>query len=225
VSTPFPQHGPVPVQPPYPLPPQGPPPPQRTNGFATASLVLGILGVWLLSVIFGAVALGQIKRTGQAGRGMAIAGVVLSGIWALVTVVAIIAVAVNSAARDSSGTIAAPGDVSATELRVGDCLNGLENGSFTSLPAVPCASAHEGEVFAVFDLPAGPYPGESEVDSQAQDQCNLRIDVYSPSAVSDSNVGLFVVTPNAGTWPTGDREVVCIASAESGTTTGSIRDR
>lgn len=53
-----------------------------TNGMAVASLVLGLLGISLLGLIFGAIALGQIdKNTGQQGRGMAIAGIVLSVFW------------------------------------------------------------------------------------------------------------------------------------------------
>jgi hypothetical protein len=52
-----------------------------TNGYAIASLVLGIVWLYgigsLLALIFGVVATGQIERTGQQGRGMAIAGIVL----------------------------------------------------------------------------------------------------------------------------------------------------
>jgi hypothetical protein len=52
-----------------------------TNGFAIASLVIGALWMWwigsVLAVVFGHVALNQIERTGQSGRGMAIAGLVL----------------------------------------------------------------------------------------------------------------------------------------------------
>lgn len=53
-----------------------------TNGMAIASFVLGLLGVNLLGLIFGFVALGQIRSNpGQGGRGMAIAGIVLSLVW------------------------------------------------------------------------------------------------------------------------------------------------
>ena len=77
--------------------------PQRsTNGLATASLVLGILG-WLyfvpalLAVIFGHTALSQIKRTGQGGRGLALAGVILGWIWlALFVLIIVVAVASNT---------------------------------------------------------------------------------------------------------------------------------
>jgi Domain of unknown function (DUF4190) len=54
---------------------------QGTNGFAIASLVLGIIWIYwigsILAVIFGFVAMNQIKQRNQGGRGMAIAGLVL----------------------------------------------------------------------------------------------------------------------------------------------------
>lgn len=61
-----------------------PPSSGRTNGMAIASLVTGLIGLLLcgvtaiLGVIFGHVSLSQIKRTGEDGRGMAIAGLVIS---------------------------------------------------------------------------------------------------------------------------------------------------
>jgi hypothetical protein len=56
-----------------------------TNGFAIASLVCSLVG-WcffigpILGLVFGFVALNQIKQTGQGGRGMAIAGIVVGGV-------------------------------------------------------------------------------------------------------------------------------------------------
>ena len=67
-----------------------------TNGFAIASLVLGIL--WLeclgsvLAIIFGFVARAQIKRTGQGGDGMAIAGIVLGFVGIAMFVLLIVAI-------------------------------------------------------------------------------------------------------------------------------------
>ena len=62
-----------------------------TSGFAIASLVLGILGGAVLAIIFGFVALSQIKKRGQRGRGLAIAGVILGFVWSAIIVAAIIA--------------------------------------------------------------------------------------------------------------------------------------
>ena len=50
--------------------------PTGTNGMAIASLVCAFV-FSLLAVIFGHSALSQIKKTGQEGRGLAIAGLVL----------------------------------------------------------------------------------------------------------------------------------------------------
>ncbi|MEU8195945.1 DUF4190 domain-containing protein [Microbispora amethystogenes] len=69
--------------------PHGP----RTNGMAVASLVLGVLGLLfcgvpgIAGVICGHVALNQTRRTGEQGRGLAIAGLILSyagaAVWIL----------------------------------------------------------------------------------------------------------------------------------------------
>jgi hypothetical protein len=48
-----------------------------TNGLAIASLVLGIMGGSAVAIIFGHFARSQIKRTGQDGAGMALAGLIL----------------------------------------------------------------------------------------------------------------------------------------------------
>ncbi|MEU8382533.1 DUF4190 domain-containing protein [Streptosporangium sp. NPDC048865] len=61
-----------------------PPPPRGNNGMAVAALILGIAGLFIcgltsiVGVVLGHISLGQIKRTGEEGRGMAVAGLVLS---------------------------------------------------------------------------------------------------------------------------------------------------
>ena len=85
-----------------PLPGGGyvPPAPPQTNGLAVASLVLGIISLAcsqcltaIPGIIFGHIALGQIRRSGgtQGGRGLAIGGLVTGyisvGIVLLIAVV------------------------------------------------------------------------------------------------------------------------------------------
>lgn len=75
----------LPVAPPAPLYQQPYPypyaPPRPTNGMAVASMVLGIIWIYwigsILALIFGYVARSQIRRTGEGGDGMAVAGIVL----------------------------------------------------------------------------------------------------------------------------------------------------
>jgi len=245
--TPPPGHGgyPPPAGVGYGAPSYSPPPSQGTNGFAIAALIFGIIGGALLGFIFGFIALSQTKRTGQNGRGMAIAGIVLSALWTVgVLLLIILAVASSTPSgpvtpttlptasptaeptTEPPVTTAPSTAISATELQVGDCLNDLTNSTdVSSLPSVDCTQPHEGEVFAVFDLPPGPYPGADGVDDLVSKGCNARLAEYSPGAPSDDAVGLFSVYPLEQNWERGDREVVCIAKATSGTTTGSIRGR
>ena len=72
-------------------PPPGYPPayyvrPLPTSGFAVASLVLGIIWVlWIgsaLALLFGYLALSQVKAGTHGGRGLAITGIVLGWIGA-----------------------------------------------------------------------------------------------------------------------------------------------
>jgi uncharacterized protein DUF4190 len=72
-----------------------------TNGLAIASLVLGILWIYwigsILAVVFGHIALNQTKKTGQGGRGMAIAGLVLGYVGLAVVVLVVAGLAATSA--------------------------------------------------------------------------------------------------------------------------------
>jgi len=87
----------------YPYAPYGYPLPHQqrgTNGFAVASLVCGILWIFwvgsVLAVVFGFIALGQIRTRGEGGRGLAIAGIVLATLKLVFLVLAIIGAAVDT---------------------------------------------------------------------------------------------------------------------------------
>jgi len=77
---------------------------RATNGLAVASLVLGILWIYwigsILALVFGYVAMIQIRERNQAGHGLAVAGIVLGwvgmGIGILTLVIALIAACTGS---------------------------------------------------------------------------------------------------------------------------------
>jgi hypothetical protein len=77
-------YGQAPYGQPYPPPYGYPPVVQRTNGLAIASMVLGILWIYwigsVLALVFGYIAKNQIRERGEAGGGMATAGIVLGWI-------------------------------------------------------------------------------------------------------------------------------------------------
>jgi hypothetical protein len=81
-------------------------PSRSTNGMAIASMVLGILWLYwigsILALVFGYIALSQIRQRGEGGRGMAIAGVVLAWIGIGIAVIGIV-VAIIVAATSNAG--------------------------------------------------------------------------------------------------------------------------
>lgn len=68
-----------------------------TNVLAIVSLVLSILGFCFIASILGHIALSQIKKTGEQGRGLAIAGIVVGYVAtaAVIGVVALVAIYIS----------------------------------------------------------------------------------------------------------------------------------
>jgi peptidyl-prolyl cis-trans isomerase B (cyclophilin B) len=65
--------------------------PQPTNGLAIASLVCAFLFA-PLGIIFGHISLSQIRKTGEEGRGLAIAGLVISYLITVITILVVVSV-------------------------------------------------------------------------------------------------------------------------------------
>jgi len=74
--------------PPYAYPP--PPTPPPTNSLAIASLVCAFVFA-PLGIVFGHLSLSQIRRSGEDGRGLAIAGLVIGYVVTIATIVAVVA--------------------------------------------------------------------------------------------------------------------------------------
>lgn len=81
----------------YPPPMGGYPTQQGTNGMAIASLVCSVIGPFVcgvatvLGLVFGFIGLHQIRTSGQQGRGMAIAGIIISALTVVAGVIIVIA--------------------------------------------------------------------------------------------------------------------------------------
>ncbi|MCI0689831.1 MAG: septum formation family protein, partial [Sporichthyaceae bacterium] len=155
-----------------------------------------------------------------------IAGLCAAGTWLLVFGI-VLAVSITSgngggSNRNAAGEIIEAGPVDFGDLRPGDCVNGLELGvRFRPVAAVPCREPHEAEVFAAFDLPPGPFPGDSVVTQRAENGCLDRLGSYAPNAIDHERLEVFYLAPDQRSWGR-DRRVVCLA-ANPPATVGSIR--
>lgn len=221
--------GPLPPTPPGPPPPPGAGTEQPSlNGLAVASLVTGILApcTGVLSVIFGVMALSQIRRTGQRGRGLAVGGLAATGAWVVVLIIgAIVYAIVGVAQRDGDGEITSTGRIPVEDVTTGDCLDDLSEGErIMTVLAVPCGEPHEAQVYATFALPGNDYPGEEAVFVAAEDGCLDRLEADFPAAYDDEMAGLFYLYPTSLSWTQGDREIVCIVEYLDGKRTGSLLD-
>ncbi|MFZ0833396.1 MAG: septum formation family protein [Mycobacterium sp.] len=199
-------------QPPAQYPAQYPPRP-KTNGFAIASLILGIIGAVLLSVIFGVIALNQTKGGRQGGRGMAIAGLIISGAWVFVIAAIVIAVMVFD-----------NGSVQATNIKTGDCIADApaDGANVLRLPKVSCDEPHEGEVYAMIRVSGDNFPGQAAMQNDYEQRCVSALNAYAPDAANDRGISNFLLYPSQETWDRGDRDVACIAITRD-KRTGSIR--
>ena len=73
--------------------------PTKTNGMAIAGFVCALATICtgisaILGLIFSIVGLNQIKKTGEEGKGLAIAGIVISSIFMFIGIVALVIVAI-----------------------------------------------------------------------------------------------------------------------------------
>lgn len=103
-------------------------------------------------------------------------------------------------------------------LRTGECID--PNGQAASL--VPCATAHQAEVFATFALPASKWPGKAGASAAASAGCASRLTGYLNPQLAISLATTYVY-PDSVAWQAGTRTVICEVRATSGELTGSVR--
>lgn len=125
--------------------------------------------------------------------------------WALALLAVLVAAGAGFAAgvlvasedeiRDERGRVIEPTQIDVGDLRVGDCVRGVEGGESVSVQAVPCRSPHKGEVRARVQLPDGGWPGPKRVLALAERRC------------AES----FFFVPSEDSWRQDDRVVTCIA--------------
>ena len=199
-----------------------------TNGFAIASFVLGLLGGVLLSVIFGIVALTKLRDRPQRGKGLAIAGLCLSGAW-LVGIAAVLVVGSLTAAQRSATTsqITKSGDLSVLSLRAGDCFQNPSGskpdpGVVQVVTAVPCSSSHNAQVIALLPVPGSAYPGGDAFGAQGPPGCRASVRAVVDRSKLTATMQLLWLYPLPQAWANGQRTISCVIVDSSQDLTSSL---
>jgi hypothetical protein len=201
-----------------------------------------LLGIPLLAAIpLGIVALVQIRRTGEDGKGLAIAALVISGLEVVIgglVLASIIAAGVSDepdASEPQTGysepATSAPADptdpadipVSIGALGVGKCFDDTAKHDAEVLTRT-CGVPHDAEVIGREDLPKRPYPGERAVSDSAQQACDAVFTSYIGISPYKSRFDSSFFYPDKDSWDSGDREVICVVYDSGGyTITGSVK--
>ncbi|MFE0106398.1 DUF4190 domain-containing protein [Streptomyces sp. NPDC059009] len=203
------------------------------NGFAIASLVFGVLCFFpLIGLILGLVALSQIKKKGERGKGLAIAGNVLSSVGAVLLVLFFATGAARDFADGFKDAAEAARDLNKFPVAKGGCFNAPDNDLAGmkyahEVDKVSCDEQHTGEVFASFRVNNSRFPGDSELTALAERKCtDFQADYVPDLEAVPSNVAIYYYVPSRTTWRQGDRHITCLFgnADEGGTLTGSLRD-
>ncbi|MBL3665831.1 DUF4190 domain-containing protein [Streptomyces sp. M2CJ-2] len=217
---------PNPHEPPGPWPrpepqwhPMPPPAPPALNGLAVTSLVTSLLCLAPLGLVFGCIALWQIPRRRQRGKGLAIAGVSVSGAILLLAAVVIPVVDFRvwtPPARSDSGDVTKPGWTTIQSIRAGDCFT--PRGGLTkpgtpplggSVELIPCDMPHRAEAYASFTLPEGDFPGLDGITATAWPQCARLFMDYALDSMAFGRLQTYYFHPDEKGWAAGRRTVMC----------------
>jgi DNA-binding SARP family transcriptional activator len=96
--------------------------------------------------------------------------------------------------------------------------------SGATVSRVPCDQPHEREVYHLFEFPAGPYPGDEQLQAQALDMCSVQFQNYVGVSPAESALEFSYIWPDQPYWQQGFRGGGCALYDPSGLDlTGSMR--
>ena len=171
------------------------------------------------------------KWPGITGLVVAVVGAVLAA------AVSFLVLATSSIAENGDSPFAAPGDrpssegdsptgredpstiegaemVPFEELEVGDCLPLVEytdDDVIFDLPVVPCEQPHTDEIYLIFDVEDGEFPGDDALGVTASDGCLAAFESYVGVSYDVSELDYYYYQPTKSSWNhASDRTVQCI---------------
>lgn len=125
--------------------------------------------------------------------------------------------------RDTSGAIVTSGDLGVFVTKLGDCFENMPSGSndVSTVPGVPCTSAHHWQVVYKGNLTLGSFE-LSAVRNASHEMCTSAITGIVqnlPQTLVDEyqNASSSSLMPTSASWDKGDRGVDCLVGSNSET--------
>ena len=203
---------------------------------AIAAFVLGLLGVWILGIVLGIVALRRIRGTLQQGRGLAIAGITLSCVW-LIVMVLVIVIGLPASSGGTGGSSAPSGSASSGAshsvdpftLVTGDCFDNPtptagQTQTVTTVVQTSCTAPHNAQIFATFTVTGSQlsYPGDAKMHSLASSGCTSRVQPSLNGSKLTGSMSIRFLYPLQPAWLSGHRTISCIVYNPAPTLTWSL---
>jgi hypothetical protein len=176
--------------------------------------VTGVLAIVPVSIGLAIGAVRQIRRRRESGLGLAVGGIAASGVWILLA--ALVAVLGLNGVFDFFSRHGDLGDVASRT--VGTCLDDHPS------TVTDCSTPHKLEVFYVATVADPSWPGEDDVDDEADDICYQAFERYVGRAYEDSEYDYTFYAPSEQEWASGERTVVCVVQPAGRYLVGSVQD-
>jgi len=111
------------------------------------------------------------------------------------------------------------------DLEVGQCFDEPDSlDEVSNVEIVDCTEAHDNEVYHLFDLPDGDFPGDIAVGEAAVEGCLGTFEGYVGLDYESSALDIRYLIPTADSWSDGDQEVVCyLVDLNGAQLTGSMK--
>jgi len=125
----------------------------------------------------------------------------------------------------AAGLLAGCANNNVFSLEVGQCLNAadLSRERVSDVPVVECQQPHDGEVYAMLDVPDGDYPGESALQAEAEQFCRTEFTSFVGIDYPLSLLDVAYLYPTGSSWDKlNDRSIVCIVIDPDGSVTGTL---
>jgi hypothetical protein len=135
---------------------------------------------------------------------------------------------------EPGGEITASAEADPFKILKGDCIDLLaldgygeaaegEEFEVETVPVVPCAEPHTGEVYSEMVMKGDKYPGEKSVGKTFDDWCYAEFETFVGLSYDESQYGYTGFYPTKDTWEQlDDRTIQCIVSSEK-PVTGTLK--